>query len=251
MNSTIQPDEPARQLTEVIIVQHDEANHTACLDALDAYVAAQIDGQDYSARFPSVSLHLDSCVACAEAYAALYEARLTEGRLPLPVVVPVPDLSFLKDSSPASSLQQAERLQQLLKGTVQRVGGRLRVVLSQPLFDLLPLAMAPALRSGSGSSAVLLDLRLEPPDDIVTQLQITAYRNPGSLDWCAVHVGVGLRDRDWPDLAGISVTLVMGEDHRNVLTDAWGHAIFEQIPIGLLSFLQIEVNDSAAPPITT
>ena len=73
----------------------------ACLDELDAYVAAQLDGADVQTQFPRTAAHLDGCVACAEAYALVYEMMWQEaaGLLPAAAAPPDPDLRFLRQAT--------------------------------------------------------------------------------------------------------------------------------------------------------
>jgi hypothetical protein len=90
-----------------------------CLERLDAYVSAQLSGEDYLARFPEVALHLDLCSDCSAAYARIYDLELAAltGNLPQPEHIPPPDLSFLTaraetDEQAAPSL--SERLKDFL-----------------------------------------------------------------------------------------------------------------------------------------
>ena len=61
-----------------------------CIEQLPDYVEVQLADGAYQMQFPFVVQHLDSCVACAEAYAGVYEGVyemvLAErnGRLPQP-----------------------------------------------------------------------------------------------------------------------------------------------------------------------
>ncbi|MCI0441323.1 MAG: hypothetical protein L0177_19655, partial [Chloroflexi bacterium] len=117
------------RLVKALLFQPDHAACQACLDRLDEYVAAQLAGVDYRARFPEVALHLDACLDCAGAYARLYELELAiaEDRLPQPGRWPSPDLSFLHSGA---------GLMERLREAIRRVGDRLTLQLSA---DLLPL----------------------------------------------------------------------------------------------------------------
>lgn len=69
----------------------------ACLNDLEAYVAAQLAGAAYATLFPGVAVHLDACRDCAAAYARLYdlEEALARADIPHPSHIPDPELGFL------------------------------------------------------------------------------------------------------------------------------------------------------------
>src|SRR5689334_3871436 len=89
----------ARRLAQALLAQFDDAACAACLDGLEEYIADQAAGEDYLTRWPAVARHLDSCVACAEAYALLYELRVDIRAAPLPAGIPEADLSFLQEGA--------------------------------------------------------------------------------------------------------------------------------------------------------
>ena len=78
------------------------------LPRFDAYIAAQLAGEDYLTRFSEIAIHLDSCESCADSYARLYELEvaLAAEALPAPQTIPAPELSFLSapKAQPAPSL---------------------------------------------------------------------------------------------------------------------------------------------------
>ncbi|UCG23412.1 MAG: hypothetical protein JSW55_14855 [Chloroflexota bacterium] len=91
-------DERRRLFIQALQTETSDKACQKCLDQLDAYVAAQLTGEDYLALYPDVALHLDLCSECADAYARIYELELAEreGSLPRPEQIPAPDLSFLR-----------------------------------------------------------------------------------------------------------------------------------------------------------
>jgi len=91
-------DERRRFLIQALQTETSDLACQNCLDHLDAYVVAQLAGEDYLAFYSNVALHLDLCSECADAYARVYELELAEleGSLPRPEQIPAPDLSFLQ-----------------------------------------------------------------------------------------------------------------------------------------------------------
>ena len=235
----------ARRLAEALLAQSDDAACTACLDTLEQYVEAQLAGEGPAARWPEVAGHLDACVACAESYALLYAARLATPAAPADL--PAPDLSFLQASAagplaPAALRNQRrlERLHKTLAAAVSRAGVQLRLKLSQPLLSLLPPPAGPALAFRSDAGAALFELALDDPDGAVERLTVSAYGAVGER--CVVRVQVALRGRAWPDLAGVPVVLSAGDERRTAATDAWGEAVFEDLPVSALPGLVVEVD---------
>jgi hypothetical protein len=238
----------ARRLAEALLAQPNEAACTACLDSLEDFITAQLAEDDHIARWPEVAGHLDTCVACAESYALLYAARLATPAAPLSV--PAPDLSFLQAGAsgaltPAALRNQRrlERLRESLTTAVTRAGARLRLKLSQPLLDLLPPPAGPALAFRSDAGAALFELVLDEHDDTIERLTVSAYR--ATDERCVVRVQVALRGRAWPDLAGVPVALQAGGENRAATTDAWGEAVFEDVPTTALPELAVEVDGGA------
>ncbi|HEX6288857.1 MAG TPA: hypothetical protein VFZ66_06675 [Herpetosiphonaceae bacterium] len=234
----------AQRLAQIITLHHDQAAHSACLDVLEPYITAQLAGQDYIALFPIVTQHLDSCVACAEAYALVYEARLAEATDLLPIAVPAPALDFLR-------LSTADRLQRTLTAAIERLAERrLRFTLSQSLLDLLaPQRSEFALRGAAHEP--MLDVTVDQPFGDDTRLQVSVYRQRDAQDQCTVRSQVVLADREWPDLADLPVTLTVGGTQRRAHTDPWGEAVFENVPIDDVPGLQIEVDVDSPPQTST
>lgn len=238
--------EQAHRLAQTIAIQYNDSDHSACLDALEAYIAAQLAHRDYAALFPVVAQHLDSCVACAASYALVYEARVVDTAALAQINIPEPDLGFLQPS-------RALRLQRRLAEAVERIAPRqLRLTLSQPLLDLFlpPPTTGLALRSVS-SDAPLLTMTLDQLRDQEIQIQLSVYQEREADDLCTLRTQLALADREWPDLAGISVAIRSGSTTRRVITDPWGEAVFSDVPKAALADLQIEVDGDSPPQTNT
>ncbi len=119
----------------------------------------------------------------------------------------------------------------------------MRLTLSRSLLNLLPPPSAgPALAFRSGEGAPLLELALDEPGAEVEQMQLSAYAESEGSEQCVVRIQLALRDHAWPDLAGVRVTLVAGDERRQAATDAWGEAVFAAVPVAALLGLQVEVD---------
>ncbi|MEM8535356.1 MAG: hypothetical protein AAGF95_31265 [Chloroflexota bacterium] len=244
-----QHDKPIQQLVQVLTTAIDEQNCQIYLDTLEDYISLQLAGEDYQTQLPAVAMHLDSCVSCAEAYALLYEARVAE--TPQPVSIPTPDLSFLPTTSADSA---GTSLQELLQGSLERVGTTLRFLFSQQLLDTLtntPSAEPTLAFREQTEPPSLIDLVVEKPSRGVASIQITAYANTQDVTMCTLRVQVALTGRDWPDLADVSVRVLIDNEQHQTKTDPWGEALFEQIPIDRLPHLQVEVDPGDTTPTTT
>jgi hypothetical protein len=240
----------ARRLAEALLAQPDDAACTACLDMLEEFVTAQLAGDDHIARWPEVAGHLDACVACAESYGQLYAARLAAPAAP--AALPAPDLSFLQASAagplaPAAlrDARRMARLREALTTAVTRAGAQLRLTLSQPLLALLPPPTSPALTFRSGADTALFELALDEPGSAIEGFTLSAYIGEQATERCIVRVRVALRGREWPDLAGTPVVLQAGDERRAATTDAWGEAIFEDLPVTSMPDLVVEVDGGA------
>jgi hypothetical protein len=235
------PEQQARaeRLARLLIAAPDERQCGACLDGLEAYVDLQLAGQAYMERMPEIAQHLDSCVACAESYGLLYEARLMGDTALAPALAPAPNLYFLTPGADG-------RLRAALAQAVERMGTRLRLSLSQALLDLLPPPAAPALALRGESTRALVDLAIDEPDAAITQLHLTIYISGETSDRCDVRVQLALQEREWPDLAGVPVSLIAGHEGRRAPTDAWGEVVFAGLPAAALPSLQIEVDVGSA-----
>lgn len=234
-------------LARLLIVRHDNAACTACLDGLDEYVSAQLEGRPYQRLYPEIAAHLDSCVDCAESYAILYDAaHMTEAAV-VPAPARGPDLGFLAQAAPPPQADGPARLRDTLAASIERHGGRVRFRLTQALLDLIPRSQGPQLsfRAAGEEQNSLFDIEVDEPDTEVSMLHVSAYVNPGADDRCTLRVQLGLQDREWPDLADIPVQLVSSEMRRAGVTDHWGEVVFAEVPRTALAELTIEVDGAA------
>ncbi|MBI2616657.1 hypothetical protein HYW55_00825 [Candidatus Gottesmanbacteria bacterium] len=78
-------------------------SHKFVLNALPSYVQAEASGDPVAKMFPAVKQHLDRCESCAQMYVELLDLSLAEieGRLPVVLHLPAPDLSFLRVRHPS------------------------------------------------------------------------------------------------------------------------------------------------------
>lgn len=225
-------DSRVRYLARILVDEPGERECAACLDGLEAYVAAQLAGENYAERFPAVAGHLDACVVCAELYGQLYELMADPANAPAPAAIPAPDLSFLpRRVDPAAALSAA----------VERLADGLRLNLSGLLLDLFrpDLRAAPALRDAGPPP--IFDLAVERPDGPITRVHVRALSAAGAPGRCAMRVQVELAGREWPELAGVAVTLSLSGERYELRTDAWGEAVFDDLPQDELAGGRLEV----------
>lgn len=235
MTTTGLGDAKARRdrLIEAIETQPNETACENCLAQLADYVTAQLDGQDYTTLYPAVALHLDACLSCSGAYARTYDTEWAARLNALPTLArtPEPDLSFLGAESPADRLRAA----------VRRVGGRLTLRLTPDLLPMLrPAPSVAALRAPQDTrrySETLLTL--DPTPEL--PIGLAAYRDAQRPDVCLVEVTVEPPDRAWPDLGGIEVGLATRDTEQVGVTDDWGLASFEGVPVDELTELTVSV----------
>lgn len=225
---------------EALIVDPDAATTQHYVPQLDAYIAAQLTGEPYLERFPAVTIHLDGCVTCAEAYARLYELALADSTETLaePHSMPEPDLSFLQPFA-------IERLGAQLRDALHWVGERLTLQFTP---ELLPaLRMQPALGSVRAPAdeerygEIILRLTPEQTGNI-WPASITAYRDKQHPSTCLIEVEVQPPGRSWPDLGEIGVAIRLGDQSDTTTTDAWGLAVFANVPVEGLAEMQIAVD---------
>lgn len=241
------------RLLRVLQSKPDEVACRACVDRLDDYVAAQLAGEPYAARYPEVAIHLDACPACANVYGRLYEVELAaaSNTLPEPEQVPDPDLSFLLPgtASPLSPsalrAQVARTLTERLRAGLRRTGDRVRLQLSADLLPLLrpPPAVAAVRAPTDAARYGEVLLALNPDEGLRPDLPmtVTAYRDAHRPEECLVEVSVEPPGRSWPDVEGLAVALIVAGERREARTDAWGLAAFEGVPIDHLGDLVFEV----------
>lgn len=221
--------------------EEDPLTCTECEALLPDYVQAEQERRGGEARWQPVVAHLATCPACTAARAELVSLLdLALGaRTPPPARTPAPDLAFLRPAQdePADRTQPSWRLDEL---------GRMIVELTDDLLaTLLPPARQPAYALAGLKSAVpgtLFELPIQAPDAGLN-VTIQAETVRAAPDRCTLTVSVDIPGRGgWPHLAGTEVTLcqVNGEPCQE-WTDAYGEAVFENVPVAKLSGLVIEV----------
>jgi hypothetical protein len=240
MSTESPEDVPLRRLAAVLTDLVDAADCQRCLDQIEDYIDRQLAGHDYRRQLPAIARHLDQCVRCAEDYALVYEVRRNAAALPQPASIPPARLEFLR-RPPETPV--AERLDQhsALRAALSVEGARLTVTLSPALLAALPPPPAQAMALRSVEAPLLLTIAFEQPSPQIASLQLSAHRHPPASVLILLRVQVELYDREWPDLAGIAVRLSLGQEQREAATDAWGAAIFSNIPQVRLSDLAVTV----------
>jgi hypothetical protein len=226
----------AQRLSQVLLATPSEQDCQACLDALEAYIDAQLAGQPYTTRYTQVAQHLDACIACAESYGLIYETRLNEATQPEPAAIPKPDLSFLTPASTA-----IDQLNSLITSATEWLGNQLRFSFSQALLDLLPPPMPSTLAVRGSQAMPLQDITLELAGGSISQVHVVVLQRAEATDQCDLHIQLTIPGREWPDLVGIPITLNYGVQHASALSDAWGEAVFRGVPIRELAEMQIGV----------
>lgn len=233
--------------------QPTEADCQQCIKQLTAYVDVQLDGDDYQTQFPVVARHLDSCVACAEAYARVYEvvladrnghfdtaaslsgARLRTGSLAQPSHIPQPDISFLNNQL---SLWAA------LQTAFQQTQRRFTLQLDATLVTLLaPQSSLALTRSGDDSrfGEQILSFSPDQVPETGFPFSLTAYADKENPEQCLVEITVEPPGLSWPDLGDSEVRLSYDNRVLIEITDDWGTAVFVNIPRTELENLHLEI----------
>lgn len=200
------------------------------LERLHQYVNLQLRGGAYQQHDSDLTNLLDGNPGLAEAYALLYEleAAVLTDNLSNPDHVPDPDLSFL-----TASPSLAERLAEQVTRTSREIVLRF----SEDLLALLrpgPQLAAGLRQADSGRYGTLLYTLDGQSLGDPLPLTLNAYADQEQPDFCLIEIEVVLPDRSWPDLAGVVVALTQRERLLQSETDAWGLAVFENVPIALL-----------------
>ncbi|MCL4264124.1 MAG: hypothetical protein KJ069_12955 [Anaerolineae bacterium] len=233
-----------KQLRAALQVTGDDATCAAVLEELDGYVAAQMDGRDPFPLFPHIATHLDGCLTCAAAYGRLYRLALADQADALPSLQNArqPNLSFLLPTPTA-----APSLVDRLRMGVEKLENGWSFRLSAELLTLLQPQGAPIpLRASSTEEryAELL-LALEPTEELQADLplKVLVYRDALAPTDCLVEVWVQPHGRAWPHLAGFVVTLQLPDRTHQQITNPWGVAAFEHIPIDNLDTVTLTITD--------
>lgn len=235
-----------RRLVRVLLEQPDPQACQRCLDDMEAYCVAQIAGNDAATLLPEVAFHLDTCVACAEVYALLYDTLASPAAATEPARYPTADLGFLPArAAPSRTAPVSSDLQTLLAQAIQRSGRSLHLTFSQGLLQLLPApapAQAFALRS-PGQPLALFELRVSDPETQIEELLISAIPH-AEAQLCDLRVRVTTQGQSWPDLEGIIVQLRQGEQRQQARTDAWGEVVFRNLERAQLGAIELSVEVS-------
>lgn len=215
------------------------ADCRACQDLLSAYVDAELNGSDAASAFPTVHEHLAGCTTCGPIYAELKALLALEQseELVMPPVAATFDFSYLPQPAtmPESEPQpsgQPWRLDAL---------GRLIIQFSADLLrSLQGPSLQPGYLKGDASQPLTYALTGTVADLDVRISAEPARRNPDRYD---VEVDVDIPSRGgWPNLAGsVVVLLVQSEEFDRQETDAFGKALFENVPADALPGVAIVV----------
>lgn len=225
-----------QQFLAMLATQPSEEACQRHMHQLDDYITAQLDGEDVVRKFPDTAVHLDTCLLCAEAYAALYDTYSAEieNQLIDPPTMPAPDLTFLQSGPSLSSM-----LKQQLQATANQISLQLTAAL---LPFLTPLPQAALVRSASGRYAeAIYSLTPEHVPDLALPFSMTAYKDLQNADLCLVEINVTPAGISWPDLEGYQVLTAFADKTISEKTDDWGTAVFANIPVDRLANLTITV----------
>jgi hypothetical protein len=124
---------------------------------------------------------------------------------------------------PSSAAGEPSLLEQL-RHALQRAGDQLTLHLSPGLLLALQPAPSAALRAAPGERYAQPILQWSPTPEQQAEFPFP-LAPPG---------------REWPELSELSVSLTWGEEQRQALTDAWGTAVFEDIPTAWLEAMTIQ-----------
>jgi len=235
------------ELARVLAWRENPTQHPTT-EGLQSYAEAQLRGASYQTDYPELARHLDACVACAEAYAHLYELLLAEQgeSLTVPEEIPGADLAFLQPVAPRTLATQ-------IRNAIEVVGQRLTFQLRPDFLPgLQPAFGGAAFRAPSDEERYqeqILDLsdeafniafNAEAEAEAEFPLAIVAYRDAQLPDNALLEITISPPDRGWPDLADIEVTIHLAAESRSAITDAWGLAVFTDVPIVQLAEMRIE-----------
>jgi hypothetical protein len=236
------PDNRAQAFWAMLRYKPSDADCTLCLSQLEAYVQTQLSRPAAAAEFGWLRRHLDSCLACAEAYALLYELAWAEenGRLPQPTHIPDPDLHFLRPPF----LRPPPDWLKAFKDALQVTPEQIRLQLNEALAHLLTPSPAPAPTRAGGDGryqSKLLELTADQAQSAAVPFTLTAYADQQQPDRCLVEITVQPPGQSWPDLAGNQVAVTAAGQTVVAETDDWGTAVFPDLPRSELETLVIIV----------
>lgn len=208
-----------------------------CQDQLSAFVDAELGGEDAAAAFPAVRSHLAGCPTCRlvrEELTALLSLEHA-GQLAAPPPPAPFDFGYLPAPAtrPAADAPKRDRPWRL------DALGRLIIQFSDELLrSLQGPALQPSTLKSASAQAVQVAVAGEIDDLNVHVSAEPTARDPRLID---VEVEVDIPSRGgWPNLAGSVVTLfVEGDAIDRQETDAFGKALFENIPADVLPRLSI------------
>lgn len=211
-----------------------------CLEQLDGYVNAQLDGEPYLEQFSELAVLLDAHPDCVEAYALLHDL-ITADRthtLAAPDHTPAPDLSFLRAKAPSLLAQ--------LSAALQQTADTITLTLSEALISALRPLPSPSLALRTAQSErygeKLLQLDSAHAPTLHIPFTLVAYQDSQEPASSLVEVTVQPPGKSWPELSGYHVSLGYADQSHQATTDAWGVVSFANIPVSYLPQLVIGVN---------
>lgn len=215
------------------------ADCRACQDMLSAYVDAELSGNDVASAFPAVHQHLAGCTTCGPIHGELKALLALEQseEFDVPPVAPTFDFGYLSQSAttPDSQPQPASQTWRL------DALGRLIIQFSADLLrSLQGPTLQPSYLKGDASQPLTYAL-IGAVDDLDVRISAEPVRNnPDRYD---VEVEVDIPSRGgWPNLAGSVVALlVQSQEFDRQETDAFGKALFEDVPADALAGVAIVV----------
>jgi hypothetical protein len=230
-------DARAQTLAAILRYTPDEADCLLCQKQLDIYIEAQLGHTADQTSFAWTAQHLDSCLACAEVYALLYEVVMADenGRLPQPAQLPEPDLTFLE-----SSPDWLAALKAALTVSPAQLALQFNAALVRLLAPAPTLALSRSLTNGRYQPK-LLEITLEQAQTLSLPFTLAAYADQQQPNHCLVEITVQPAGQSWPDLGGYQVTLKSGGQTFTGETDDWGTAVFPDILLIELEDLHLRV----------